>query len=67
MSGIDTPRTREKLDTREPTLLISSLVYLVLFLCSLQTSSVFRFYEVDISQREDLVVVILFYSLHKLI
>jgi hypothetical protein len=40
------PRTREKVDTIEPTLLRSSLVYLVLLPCSLQTCSVFPFYEV---------------------
>jgi hypothetical protein len=43
------PRTREKIDTIEPTLPLSSLVYLVLFPCSLQTCSVFPFYEVLVS------------------
>jgi hypothetical protein len=47
LSAIQPPRAREKLDTMEPTLLLSSLVYLVLFPCSLQTCSVFPFYEVQ--------------------
>jgi hypothetical protein len=40
------PRTREKLDAIEPTLTLSSLLCLVLFPCSLQTCSVFPFYDV---------------------
>jgi hypothetical protein len=38
------PCTRGKLDTMEPTLLLSSLVYLVLFPCSLQACLVFPLY-----------------------
>jgi hypothetical protein len=43
-----TPRAREKLDTVEATLLLSSLVYLVLFPCILQTCLVFLFCKVRI-------------------